>query len=80
MSQVKRDYEAFLEAKKLGDLDRRSDEFHDIACTLHDAFDRALQKHGYDYHVGEYADTIRSVSIAATEELVDRIGELEARA
>jgi len=64
---------------KLINIRRFDDEFYTIADHIKDGMVRALTKTQNLDVIKEYEDTIKSVAYAATEELIERVAEVEER-
>lgn len=64
---------------KLTDIRRYDDEFYKLADYVEDGIRQALGKRQHFDILKEYEDTIKSVAYAATEELIERVAEVEDR-
>lgn len=64
---------------KLIHIRRFDDQFYNLADAIRDGMTAALRRHGHADVVAEYEDTIKSIAYAATEELIERVAEVEER-
>lgn len=64
---------------KLTDIRRFDDEFYKLADYVLDGMRQALGKRQHFDILREYEDTIKSIAYAATEELIERVAEIEER-
>lgn len=64
---------------KLAEIRRFDDQFYDLAHAIQDGFVAALKKNKHQDVIKEYEDTIKSIAFAATEELIERVAEVEQR-
>lgn len=64
---------------KLINIRRFDDEFYSLAEAIQDGMTAALRRHEHGDVVKEYEDTIKSIAFAATEELIERVAEVEHR-
>lgn len=64
---------------KLVEIRRFDDQFYDLADNIKEGITRALVKTKHLDVIEEYEDTIKSIAYAATEELIERVAEVEHR-
>lgn len=64
---------------KLIKIRRHDNDFYELADEIKEGIIHALEKFKHFDVVKEYEDTIKSVAFAVTEEIIERVAEVEER-